>query len=80
MKKHTNIEFTKKEAQAIAEALDIASNISNIEEDETKAQSRLGFFMPAICATRPPHTQKVPRVPHGQGAMCHTPPSARLPF
>ena len=40
MKKHTNIECTKKEAQAIAEALDIASNISNIEEDDRPSGTR----------------------------------------
>ena len=40
MKKHPNIEFTKKEAQAIAEALDIASNISNIEEDDRPSGTR----------------------------------------
>ena len=40
MKKHTNIEFTKKEAHAIAEALDIASNISNIEEDDRPSGTR----------------------------------------
>ena len=40
MKKHTNIEFTKKEAQAIAEALDIASKISNIEEDDRPSGTR----------------------------------------
>ena len=40
MKQHTNIEFTKQEAQAIAEALDIASNISNIEEDDRPSGTR----------------------------------------
>jgi|TARA_R100000482_G_C5112501_1_gene141293 glutathione synthase/RimK-type ligase-like ATP-grasp enzyme len=40
MKKHTNIEFTKKEAQAIAEALDIASNISHIAEEDRPSGTR----------------------------------------
>ena len=40
MKKHTNIEFTKKEAQAIAEALDIAANIANMEKDDRPSGTR----------------------------------------
>jgi hypothetical protein len=40
MKKHTNIEFTKKEARAISEALDIAANIANMEEDNRPTGTR----------------------------------------
>lgn len=40
MKKHINIEFTKKEAAAIAEALDIAANVVNMEQDDRPAGAR----------------------------------------